>query len=99
MLGGAVLGVVAILLVHLFQSHLSVMERGQQPLNGPPASLVLLYIEKAYLTMGKLPGIALIFLYVVYRAIQLRDHKEGWKAALFAGFTLIFVLSQVAQKL
>ncbi len=99
MLGGAVLGVVAILCVHLFQSHLSVMERGPQPWNGPPASLVLRYIEKVYLTMGGLPYIALIFLYIGYRAVRLRNHEEGWKAAFFVGFILIFVLRQIAQKL
>jgi|SRR5882757_1217081 len=99
MLGGVVLGVAATLWVHLFQSHLSVIERGPQPWNGPPAFLVLRYIEKAYLIMGGLPYIALIFLYIGYRAVQLRNHKEGWKAAFFVGFILIFVLRQIAQKL
>ena len=101
MLGGTLFAKVALSLIHILQLYLhhSVMDKGQPPSASSPALLLFWRAGDALLLAATWPGVVLVFLYLVWRTIQLRHQKEGGMAAFFAGLMLVFVVQKLVQSI
>lgn len=99
MLGGTLIAIVALSLIHILQLYLhhSVMDKGQPPSAIPPALLLFWRAGDVLLLAARWPGVVLVFLYLVWRMIQLRHKKDGGMAAFFAGVMLVFVVQKLVQ--
>jgi hypothetical protein len=97
-LGGVTLGLASYFLVRALQFQHSVMDKGKPPSNGAPAFQILWHVQNAFVSAVKLPWVLLIFFYFIWLAVQERNKKNGWVAALAVGLFFVSILRQLIQR-